>query len=97
MKTLEDAKKHFKLTTISVVYKVLCDILTPQENGLSYNSLVKGDIIHPNYQTGSGRRRYYAVYFKEVKDALDFMGIQYTVGNDSPRGGVLGEWIKVKL
>jgi hypothetical protein len=45
--------------------------------------------------TGSGWRTSYRVYTFEVQTALNALGVKYTVGNDSPRGGKGGEFIQL--
>lgn len=69
--------------------------------GKSYDSylsvLFDKKIIHPNSYTGSGK------YCSKGSDKaaaiaqiLAIAGIKYTTGNDAPKGGFTGEFIKIK-
>lgn len=51
--------------------------------------------IRPCKTSGSGRFTKNADYTADICAALDILGIEYTSGNDSPRGGKTGNFIKL--
>lgn len=52
-------------------------------------------IIRPVIVQGRGRFTKNADYTAQILFALDLMGIKYTRGNDAPRGGKCGDFIKI--
>lgn len=69
-----------------------------RKNSNAYNALER--ILHNGesntaHTTGHGRYTTLYVYTCEVKEYLDKFNIAYEVGNDAPRGGKHGEFIKV--
>jgi hypothetical protein len=58
--------------------------------------LKKGDRLRPVYSQGS-TWKYSSLIDKsgELKSTLNFLGINYTIGNDSPRGGKTGYYIEI--
>ena len=57
--------------------------------------MVYGDIIRPCTTSGRGRFTTNLDYTADVCRMLDQLGIKYISGNDSPRGGKTGNFIKV--
>lgn len=51
--------------------------------------------IRTGYYSGSGRYCTAHSAIHTVRTLLEAQGYKYTVGNDAPRGGVLGEYVKV--
>lgn len=51
--------------------------------------------IYTGYYSGSGRFSKAGSAEKTVVSILDALGFAYTVGNDAPRGGVSGDFVKV--
>ena len=74
---------------------------------INKNSIVFSDInnfiysnsnnyfIRPVYSTGSGRYTRSVDLTYEIKDILNKIGVEYIDGNDAPRGGKLGNYIKI--
>lgn len=59
-------------------------------------SLCKGEAVHVYHGwTNRFRRLTKATGVPCAMKVLDAAGIEYTEGNDAPRGGVLGEYIKL--
>ena len=57
--------------------------------------MVYGDIIRPCTTSGHGRFTTSLDYTADVCRLLDRLKIKYISGNDSPRGGKTGNFIKV--
>lgn len=75
----------------SIAYKVAMDIVNDTNN--SY--MVYGDIIRPCYTSGSGRFTSNQDHTLVICKTLAEMGLSFTTGNDSPRGGKTGNFIKI--
>lgn len=52
-----------------------------------------GEFVRPCYTQGSGRYSKQMDYTQEVCHALDLLKIKYSLTNDAPRGGLLGNLI----
>lgn len=52
-------------------------------------------MLHPNYTSGSGRYISIQEHASATKDLLKKLGIEFETGNDAPRGGKCGEYIKI--
>jgi hypothetical protein len=52
-------------------------------------------LIRPCYVSGSGRFASNQDHTLEVKYILDMLKIKYEFGNDAPRGGLTGNYIKI--
>lgn len=59
------------------------------------NALETGNVIRPNYHQGSGRFGSTNENKIGVEALLRKMNISFESGNDAPRGGKTGEWIKI--
>lgn len=55
----------------------------------------KGLIIHPCYSSGSGRFTTNQDHETAVLSILRTIGVKYDFGNDAPRGGLTGKYIKI--
>jgi len=54
-----------------------------------------GNIIRPCYTSGHGRFVTNMDYTCEICRLLDLLKVKYEVGNDAPRGGQTGNFIKI--
>lgn len=72
-------------------YQILNDIA----NQTNKSYMIVGGIIRPCHTSGSGRFTSNLDYTKEVETLLSKMSIKFESGNDSPRGGKTGNWIKI--
>ena len=52
-------------------------------------------ITRTGYYSGSGRFTTACSFMVDFTSFLDAMKIKYTTGNDAPRGGVSGEYVKI--
>lgn len=57
--------------------------------------LVKDTIIHPSFYTGSGRYIRLVSYEHEITTLLNMLGYKYKKGNNAPKGGKQGDYIKI--
>lgn len=57
--------------------------------------MIRGGVIRPVIVQGSGRFTKNADYTADICRALDACGIKYETGNDAPRGGACGTFIKL--
>ena len=53
-------------------------------------------LIRPCWTSGSGRFCSNMDYTDEVCRLLDLLRVQYERGNDAPRGGLTGNYVKIK-
>lgn len=72
-------------------YRIVTDLIN--ETPKTYR--IYGNVIRPCYTSGSGRFTSNMNHTSEVARILDLIGVKYTQGNDSPRGGECGAWIKI--
>ena len=99
---LEKLKKE-GIRTNSVAYNIIEHILDTNNNGWSSwmerddsNKIKRPVIIRPVIVQGSGRLRKLVDKREEIKRALKIANIEFEEGNDAPRGGQTGAYIKVK-
>ena len=59
------------------------------------SGIVRGDVIRPCYTQGSGRHTSVADHAMPICMLLDKLKIKYITGNDAPRGGQCGKYIKI--
>lgn len=57
--------------------------------------LADGQIIRPCFYSGTGKYCKIMEHTSAVKMILELAGVQYEHGNDAPRGGRIGDFIKV--
>ena len=81
MGILNDPMK-FKIKKGMCAYEMVQDLLN---NGKTYT-------IHTS---GRGRNTQYRDYTNDLCTALNFAGVPYEEGNDAPRGGAYGKFIKI--
>lgn len=55
----------------------------------------KGSIIRPCWTSGSGRFTTNLDHSQSICAVLDLLKIKYETGNDAPRGGATGKYIKI--
>jgi len=59
------------------------------------NVCVFNRIIYPVFYTGKGNYVNKVTYFNELTTVLNLLNLKYEIGNDAPRGGANGEFIKI--
>lgn len=93
MTTTTLAKRLAKFTgsKTSIAYQVAKDLST----GENKTYKVSGDTIRPVHTSGSGRFTSNLDYTNDCCKVLDFLKIKYITGNDSKRGGLTGNFIKI--
>ena len=91
MKTLENisAKKRSNILTAkgelkSQFKKAIVQIMYEKHNN-----------VHTGEYRGSGRHIRFVDFTFEIKFLLDAFGFKYSTGNDAPRGGQQGYYIKM--
>lgn len=73
------------------------------KNAASYRLLTEwlnaegNNIIRPCWTSGRGRFTTNLDYTEQLKSLLSSLKVRYTVGNDAPRGGKCGNYIKISL
>ena len=75
----------------SKAYQIVKDLI----NGTNNTYMVYGDLIRPCSTSGRGRFTTNMDYTKETRSLLMLLGIKFDSGNDSPRGGLTGNYIKI--
>ena len=83
--------KRYKGSKTSKAYQVIIDLV----EGNNSTCMIWNGLIRPVKNAGSGRFHSYADYTRDITAMLDLLGIRYTTGNDAPRGGKSGNWIKI--
>ena len=94
MKTSTLKSRLAKLTVqkSTIAYKIIIDVI----EGTNNSGRVFGNEVRPVYVLGSGRRSKNQDHTEAVTRILDALNVKYEAGNDSPRGGLTGNFIKVK-
>lgn len=88
-------KRLLKLESVSKsskAYQVIKE-LTGEYKIKSY--MLSGNIIRPCYTQGSGRHTSVADHTMPICMLLEKLKIKYITGNDAPRGGQCGKYIKI--
>lgn len=90
-----------KATTILKRLAALSAAKKVSKNSQSYKLIVKccntgNAIIRPCWTSGSGRYTSNLDYTDDTRRLLDMIRVKYTIGNDAPRGGLTGNWIKIQ-
>lgn len=84
--------KKFTGSKSAIAYKVVQDLVEGTKN----TYLVReGNVIRPVYTSGSGRFASNQDHTYAISNLLDLIGVKYESGNDAPRGGLTGTFIKV--
>ena len=93
MKQSTIAKKLslLKISHSSIAYKIVADVVDAQNASSAY-----GKIIRPCHLSGCGRYATNLDYTTDICQLLDTLKIKYECGNDAPRGGLPGNFIKIK-
>ncbi len=76
----------------SVAYTIVAELIGI-EGKKSYK--ITGNIIRPVYTSGSGRFCSNQDHTAETTKLLTKLGIDFKTGNDSPRGGLTGNFIEI--
>ncbi len=71
------------ISKCSIVYKIVI-------------GLYGGETIRPCHTSGRGRFTSNQDHTQELCALLDKLNVKYTRGNDSARGGLCGNWVKIK-
>lgn len=79
----------------SVAYRIVTDLIEGTNNEYRINRTEKCVFIRANYTSGSGRFTSNMTHGPAVARLLTEIGIEFIEGNDSPRGGQTGHFIKV--
>lgn len=74
--------------------------LTANKTSIAYSASVKainsaGSKIHMNTTSGRGRFTSISNHLQKVMDQLALTGVTYTIGNDAPKGGRMGDFVIV--
>lgn len=72
--------KRYQGSKNTIAYKIVTDVINKTND--SYRIFWE-DIIRPVTTSG------------DVENLLDLIGVKYTSGNDAPRGGATGNFIKI--
>ena len=75
----------------SKAYQIVKDLI----NGTNKTYMVNGDLIRPCSTSGRGRFTSNMDYTRETRSLLMLLGINFEFGNDSPRGGLTGNYFKI--
>lgn len=84
-------EKRYTGSKSAKAYRIILDII----NGTNQTRMVNGNLIRPCQTSGSGRFTTNLDYTKETENLLTLLGIKFESGNDAPRGGLTGNYIKV--
>ena len=76
----------------TIAYRIACDLVA----GTNKTYTMRGDgIIRPCYTSGSGRFTSNQDHTAETCALLDLLRVKYMTGNDAPKGGATGNFIKI--
>lgn len=90
-KLIKVASGQPKIGKSSISYKCVADVI----NGTNTSGCVHNNIIRPVYTRGSGKWTNIADHSAETTRLLDALKIKYIAGNDAPKGGRCGYFIKI--
>lgn len=87
-----------KKSTIIKRLNKLADAKEIMRNSNAFKMLasINNATLRPTYWNGRGRYISLSDCSKDICKALDAMRVQYVAGNDAPRGGLAGNFIKIK-
>jgi hypothetical protein len=94
--TLASAQKKLESLTIKSESNPFPITKQRKEYRLIYELLIENNAIRPCYQSGSGRYTQQIDLTDSICALLTKIGIEFTLTNDSPRGGKQGNWISKK-
>jgi hypothetical protein len=89
--TIANRLAKFAGSKTSIAYQVAKDLATGENK--SYK--ITGNIIRPVHTTGKGRFTSNLDYTNDCKNIFTFLKLKFEIGNDSPRGGLTGNFIKL--
>jgi hypothetical protein len=89
--TLKNRLSKFTGPKNSIAYQVANDLVT----GENKTYKISGNIVRPVHTSGSGRFTTNMDYTKDCTNLFTFLGLKFEVGNDSPRKGLTGNFIKI--
>ena len=84
-------QKRYTGSKSSKSYKIVKDLI----EGTRKTYMVNGNIIRPCHTSGSGRFTTNLDYTADTEKILTLLGLKFESGNDSPRGGKAGNYIKI--
>ena len=84
-------EKRYNGSKNSKAYQIVKDLI----NGTNKTYMVFGNLIRPCSTSGSRRFTSNLDYTREVRSLLMLLGINFEGGNDSPRGGLTGNFFKI--
>ena len=73
-------------------YQIVKDLINGTNNT---HAIEDNNLIRPCYATGSGRWTSVQNQTGYIISILNLLGLKYVTGNDAPRGGQLGNFIKI--
>lgn len=83
--------KRYTGSKATKAYQMVSDMI----NQTNKTYAVRGAIIRPCYASGSGRFTSNQDHTSAVVNILNLLGIKYQSGNDAPKGGLTGNFIKI--
>lgn len=95
--------KNYTASKATKAYHMVTDLInkTNKTYALPYGwekveeAKTKGLLIRPCYTSGSGRFASNQDHTLAITKLLDLLGVKYETGNDAPRGGLTGNYIKI--
>lgn len=84
-------ENRYKGSKSAKAYQMVRDIINYTNNSYA----VYGNRIRPCHTSGSRRFTTNLDYTEETKTLLRLIGVKFESGNDSPRGGKTGNYIKI--
>lgn len=88
-------EKRFTGSKTRMCYKIIVDIIENTNKSYMIQWSENPIVIRPVYTLGSGRRSTNQDHTLAVTQLLDLLGVKYETGNDAPRGGLTGNYIKI--
>lgn len=90
-----------KVTTITKRLAALVAAKKVQKNSSAYRLIIEAcetgrALVRPCWTSGRGRYCSNLDYTADVCRLLDALRVQYVRGNDAPRGGLPGNFIRIK-
>jgi hypothetical protein len=83
-------EKIENLSRNSKAYQVVNDLINGRSNSMIFGLLIRSCKVY-----GRGRFTNNADYTYEIASLLKQIGVKFIKGNDSPRGGQAGNYIKI--
>lgn len=84
-------EKRYNGSKAIKAYTIVKDLI----DGTNKSYMVKDNTIRPVITSGTGRFKTNLDYTDDTKRLLSLLGVKYIQGNDAPRGGLTGNYIKV--